>query len=107
MTRLPPTLTGRRGASGCARAAPAMPQLQKAIPAAAPVKKLLRVVIQFLPRWLKPVGGLNRRPLWTGRLHRQPVIDFFAAHIAKPQAGEQSFPQESWPEFQKSRPIRK
>jgi len=29
------------------------------------------------------------------------VIDFFAAHIAKPRAGGQSFARESWPEFQK------
>jgi hypothetical protein len=40
----------RRGAFGCARAAFPMPQLQKAISvAAAPFKKLLRVVIRSRP----------------------------------------------------------
>jgi hypothetical protein len=49
-TRLPLTLTGRRGAFGCARAASSIPQLQKVIPlAATPLRKFLRVVIGRLP----------------------------------------------------------
>jgi hypothetical protein len=50
---LPPTLTGNRGGPGCARAASLMQQPQKAIPAAAPFRKFLRVgviesALQFL-----------------------------------------------------------
>ena len=50
-TRLPPTFTGGRGGLAWAWTAPRIAQLQKAIPvAAAPAKKLRRVVIHFLPR---------------------------------------------------------
>jgi hypothetical protein len=54
-----------------------MPQPQKAMPvAAAPVRKFLRVVIY--PSRISRVSRL------AGRL-RQPVLDFFTRHIAKPK----------------------
>jgi hypothetical protein len=53
-----------------------MPQLQKAIPlAAAPLRKLLRVVM-FLSR-------KAAFPRWP--VDCQPVLDFFTPHIAKPK----------------------
>jgi hypothetical protein len=60
-----------------------MPQLQKAIPVAAPFKKFLRVVIGCLP------CGVSRHFPWP--------VDCIAGlfphrHIAKPEAKGQSFP---------------
>jgi hypothetical protein len=62
-----------------------MQQPQKAIPvAAAPFRKFLRVgVIEIRPSI----------PLSRSILHRRPVLAFFAGHIAKPEAGGQSFRQ--------------
>jgi hypothetical protein len=55
-----------------------MPQLQKAMPpAAAPLRKFLRVVIYILPE-------KAAFPIWPVDC-RQPVLDFFARHIAKPK----------------------
>ena len=54
-----------------------MPQLQKPMPVtAAPFRKVLRVVIGFLPRgWSK----------------RRPAFQFLSEQIAKPRAIEQSY----------------
>src|SRR5690349_25155232 len=64
LTRLPLTVTGRRGVAGaCARAASSSPQLQNVMPAApARLRKPLRVVMaKILPVCL--VGGeVIRRP---------------------------------------------
>jgi hypothetical protein len=58
-----------------------MQQPQKAIPAAAPFRKFLRVgVIEIRP-------SVSSEPV---ELHRRPVLAFFARHIAKPEAEGQS-----------------
>src|ERR1700761_7004920 len=75
MTFLPATLTGSFGGPGWARAASSMPQLQKAIPAAAPLKKFLRVVIGSLP---------------CGRRSGTGVFQFLSRYIAKTGKIEQS-----------------
>jgi hypothetical protein len=54
-----------------------MPQLQKTIPvAAALLRKFLRVVM-----FLSPKSRVS-----CGPVDRQPVLDFFTRHIAKPKA---------------------
>ena len=76
LMRLPRTMTGSRLATRCcARAASSKPQLQKTMPALAPLRKPLRVsMTQFLPKlffWFAAVRTFRRAPVMLARCRQR------------------------------------